>query len=461
MTSTRHRIARRRLLQGAGGVAIGLPFLLAREGDTRAQTQAAPERLITVYFPQGMPASVRNGGLTGVLAPLAPFASKLAMINGINCYAQSPNNGHSHGSAAFACGFGTDVLSTKGGPSLDWVVHEQTKTATPLPTLSAGFSAGDDIAESVRYHHSWRGKGQPNEVILDTLKLFHTIFGGNALLPTGTTPDPAAMLAARQRVSVLDTVMADYQHVISDASGYSASTRSLIQNHLETVRELEKRAVALQMQVSGQGPAVAAQCATPANPPTKMDSILGPDVGSLHPKSAPYFKEMWSIMTDLYVLALRCDWVRFGNLLCGSGGDSYPYECSVGKTANIHGEGFHQWSNTSVRPIVIDSMTWTMTRIAELLSKLDDPSFKDSDGGSLLDNTTVVIGTELGDDVANHGMTDMPFWIAGGRGRFKPQISALAGRSDVDLYRTILHGLGMREDFGDSAHFSALLPILS
>ena len=79
---------------------------------------------------------------------------------------------------AFSCGFGTTVLSTKGGPSLDWVLHEATKTETPLPTLSLGFSGGDDIAESVRYHHSWRGKNQPNEVILDTLKAFQAIFGG-------------------------------------------------------------------------------------------------------------------------------------------------------------------------------------------------------------------------------------------------------------------------------------------
>ena len=125
-------------------------------------------------------------------------------------------------------------------------------------------------------------------------------------------------------------------------------------------------------------------------------------------------------MTDLYVLAMRCDLVRFGNLLCGSGGDSYPYTCPAGNTNNIHGDGFHLWSsNPGIRPIVNDHLTWTMSRIAELLRKLDDPSFKDVDGGTLLENTTVVIGTELGDDVANHGMTDMTFWIAGARKRFQ------------------------------------------
>jgi hypothetical protein len=462
MSRSRQHIARRAFLRGAAGVSIGLPFLLSREGDTRAQAGAAPERLVTVYFAQGMPASARASGLTGVLAPLAPFKDKLTMLAGLECRAQSPNNGHSHGSAGFACGFGTEVLSTKGGPSLDWVVHEHSRTQTPLPTLSAGFSAGDDIAEAVRFHHSWRGKDQPNEVILDTLKLFHAVFGGQGMLPIDEVADPAVLLKARQRVSVLDTVVADYQHVVSDAGGYSPSIRSLISNHLETVRELEQRAVALELSLSGRGPDLAAECREPATAPPQMDSVLGPSVNGLEPKSTPYFKEVWSIMTDLYVLAMRCDWVRFGNLLCGSGGDSYPYECPAGKTANIHAEGFHRWSSDDVRPIVIDHMTWTMTRIAEFLTKLDDPSFKDVDGGTLLDNTTVVIGTELGDDVDNHSLTDMPFWIAGARRRFKSgEFSFPSDRTDVDLYRTILRGVGVEQPFGDQAHFSDFLPILA
>ena len=439
-----------------------MPFLLAGEGSTRAQAAAPRERLITVYFPQGIPASARSNGYTGILAPLAPFQSKLTMIRGLDCHAESPNNGHSKGSSAFACGFGTPVLSTKGGPSLDWVVHEATKTDTPLPTLSAGFSGGDNSDEAVRYHHSWRGKNQPNEVILDTLKFFQAIFGGRALMPVGTAPDPVAVLKARQRVSVLDAVLADYQHVVGDAGGYSPSIRTLISNHMETVRELEKRAVGIQLSVSGQGPTPSVDCKTPAAP-TKMDSILGPAVNGQNPKTTPYFQTMWSIMVDLYVLAMRCDLVRFGNLLCGSGGDSYPYTCPSGSTSNIHGEGFHLWlSNQSIRPIVNDHLLWTMTRIAELLRKLDDPSYKDVDGGTLLDNTTVVIGTELGDDVANHGMTDMPFWIAGARKRFKVGDFPIAGgRTDVDLYNTILRASGVTAPFGDQAFFKGVLPIVT
>jgi hypothetical protein len=457
----RDPLARRQFLRGAGGVAIGLPFLLSSEGSLRAQTAVVPERLITVYFAQGIPAVLRNSGLTGVLAPLAPFASKLTMVRGLNCNAVTPNNGHSMGSAGFACGFGTPVLSTKGGPSLDWVVHEAFHTNTPLPTLSVGISAGDNADESVRYNHSWRGVNQPNLVILDTLVLFHTVFGGQTIMPTGGAVDPMALLKARQRVSVLDAVLADYQHVVSDAGGYSPSVRRLISNHLDTVRELEQRAVAVQMGLNGQGQMPSTVCRAPAQPP-QMHSYLGPSVNGLDPKTTPYFDAMWSIMVDLYVLAMRCDLVRFGNLMVISGGDSYPFSSPSGSVANIHGEGFHLWGDPTVEPLVTDDIRWTMTKIAALLSKLDDPGYKDLDGASLLDNTTVVIGTELGDDVVNHGLADMPFWVAGARKRFRTgDFFIPGGRADVDFYNTVLRGTGVTTPFGDSAFFTGTLPIIA
>jgi len=354
----------------------------------------------------------------------------------------------------------TPSVSTKGGPSLDWVVHEATAADTLLPTLSAGVSAGDNADESIRYNHSWRGVDQPNLVILDTLQLFETIFGVVASLPPpGVAVDPAAVLKARQRVSVLDAVTADYQHVVSDAGGYPASVRSTISNHLETVRELERRAVTIQMSLAGAGPPRPPACQSPPAAPVEMHSYLGPAIGDLLPKTTQYFDEMWSIMVDLYVLAMRCDLTRFGNLMVVSGGDSYPFSSPAGSLGNVHNDGFHQWANESVRPVVADDIEWVMTKIAAVLAKLDDPAFLDVDGASLLDNTTVVIGTELGDDVANHGLTDMPFWIAGGRGRFQPGVFPIAGgRSDVDLYNTVLRGLDIPTSFGDPTYFHGLLP---
>src|SRR5262249_5614099 len=152
--------------------------------------------------------------------------------------------------------------------------HEATATRTPLPTLSMGISAGDNADESVRYNHSWRGINRPNLVILDTLQLFQAIFGAVPAAPAGGAVDSVEALKARQRVSVLDAVVADYQHVVSDAGGYSPSVRSLISNHLDTVRELEQRALAIRMALSGLGsPPGGTACVTPTAP-TAMHSYL-------------------------------------------------------------------------------------------------------------------------------------------------------------------------------------------
>jgi hypothetical protein len=144
-----------------------------------------------------------------------------------------------------------------------------------------------------------------------------------------------------------------------------------------------------------------------------------------------------------------------------SGGDSYAYTSPNGHSDNIHDTGYHRWADPSVQPLVADNIQWQMSKIAEFLGKLDDPSYKDVDGASLLDNTTVVIGTELGDDVANHGLTDMPFWIAGGRRRYQSGNFVIpGGRSDVELYNTLLRPIGVDSVFGDAAYFGDLLPIL-
>ena len=245
-----------------------------------------------------------------------------------------------------------------------------------------------------------------------------------------------AVLKARQRVSVLDAVLADYQHVVSDAGGYSPSIRSLISNHMDTVRELEKRAVGIQLSVSGQGPADVA-CKPPRRRRNGLDSR--PAVNGLNPKTTPYFQAMWSIMVDLYVLAMRCDLVRFGNLLSAAAATRIRTPVPPGARRTSTARDSTCGVEPGHPPIVNDHMLWTMTRIAELFQTLDDPAFRDVDGGSLLDNTTLVIGTELGDDVANHGMIDMPFWIAGGAKRFKPGDFLISGgHSDVDLYNTVL-----------------------
>lgn len=442
---TPRTLDRRRFLRGTGGVAVGLPFLLARPGDTRA-APTPPERLVTVFFGNGLPKEMSERGFDSpALAPLRPHAPKLTMVRGVNVHAESPGNGHVKGSAGFACAMDTATYDTKGGPSLDWVVYKATGAATPLATLSTGVYGADDASQRMRIVHSWRGPKQPNEPIQDTLALFHHVFGGRQMLGTGPQ-DPARQ--ARYRVSVLDAVLAEYKQVTSEASGYPAAVRSLVSDHLETVREVEKRAIELAR--AAAAPAGSA-CKTPTPPPA---------LDVLKDKRPEHWDKAWPIMVELYVLALRCDLVRFGNMMVISGGDRFPFTCPAGSLANIHADGYHRWPGQNAA-ITLEAVKWKMAKIAHFLARLDDPAWREANGGTLLDNTTLVIGTELGDP-APHLRDDMTFLVGGARGRFRRGVFTMPrGTSDVDLYNTVLRGLGLDLKFGDQRYFKGQLPIVA
>jgi hypothetical protein len=85
------RISRRAIIRGAGGIAIGLPFLEAmRPGRARA-ADAVPKRLIMWYTANGqMPAYWYPTGtetaftLNTAHKPLEPYKSKLILFDGVN-----------------------------------------------------------------------------------------------------------------------------------------------------------------------------------------------------------------------------------------------------------------------------------------------------------------------------------------------------------------------------------------
>jgi hypothetical protein len=58
-----------------------------------------------------------------------------------------------------------------------------------------------------------------------------------------------------------------------------------------------------------------------------------------------------------------------------------------------------------------------------------------------------------------HHLDDLTFLIVGGKGRFRPGTHETAGRSDVDLYNTVLRATGVPARFGDATKFAGYLPI--
>lgn len=455
------RIARRHVLRGAGGVTIGIPFLLSEEGSARAQVAKPPERLITVFYGNGMPPDISAKGLVGPLAPLAPYADRMAVVRGVDCpIPTSGAGGHPTGSASFGTGLnflGGDE-NKKSGPSIDWIASQAYGQDLARPVLSTGVYDGQAEGDRVRFVHSWRAAGVPNEPVVRTLNLFTDIFGGAALLAPGATSEVDPGLRNRYRRSVLDVVVKGYQSLLSQRSGYPASARRMIAAHFDTVRELEK-VVIEQTMTSPNRDAVGC---TKTAPPEDLNAIPknSTDQKKAPGEKIPNWEKVWDIVLDLYVTAIRCNTVRFGNLTMTAGGERYYFDGgAAGTTANAHLDLFHGYPGR--QELAKELIGWEMGMLVKFFARMSDPTYKDVDGSTYLDNTTVMVGTELGYP-QTHSVREQTFFLLGGRRRFKTGDIAVNGRTDVDFYNTILRGIGINTRMGDMKYFKAAdLPILA
>ncbi|MEO0415015.1 MAG: hypothetical protein AAF226_08700, partial [Verrucomicrobiota bacterium] len=83
---TRSSLSRRSLLRGAGGIAVGLPFLEEMLGSNAvaASTPKIPVRAFNVFFGLGIPAPLQEEGFDGVMEPLKPLQDKLLIMRGVD-----------------------------------------------------------------------------------------------------------------------------------------------------------------------------------------------------------------------------------------------------------------------------------------------------------------------------------------------------------------------------------------
>ncbi|RAL24905.1 hypothetical protein DL240_01470 [Lujinxingia litoralis] len=446
-------MTRRAFLRGAGTLAIGLPFIAALGGDaltghrllraTEAATPQAPRRLITFFFANGCPPELwlpEHAGplteLSGVLAPLHRVRHRLALISGLSDPAGKEGSGddHSRGSGAFAVGASNPFLehdrvdhtgkryaNSAGGPSLEQVALQRLRPDTRLPSLELGVMRG---APNTRTYHikSWRGINQPNPPILNPLDTFHHLFGHD---------DRGNLPGARQQ-SILDTVLPEYHRVISPRYGLDPLSRTQIADHLEQLRQLERRA-------QRHDEAMRAQCRRPDQPASYADTRYSE------------YAEVFRLQADLLATALRCDFTRFASVMLGAGGE----DLFLPGTQAAHHELGHRYN---ARPDN-DFATYTlfqMTMLAELLERLDDPSFVEANGHTLLENSVVLVGTELSNP-ATHNHDEMFYMVAGGsfaaRTGYHHRVSDGRRRAVNDLYTACLGAVGVEtRTFGDARH---------
>ena len=459
-------------LQGAGGVAVGLPLLEATSGRAWAQGQG-PKRFIVFMTHQGLvknawrpSGSTNNWQLSEILQPLAPFKSKLNVIdrldNKVN-RANSRSNGHDSAARTlltcepFAANVASngDILPSgsqvsngyANGPSLDQVIATKMNVNTRFKSLDLGIGGRGDFSTQLLH----AGPNDPITLNDDPRDLFNRLFSN--LPPPGSTaspppPPPAPTVTTLERIqarrgSVLDAVRDSFARVRGNLGSVD---RARLDAHAEKIRTLEERFPNVPISQMREVPVTpGGGCEQP---------ILPAFPNNYAPGTAYHDNITAQTMIDQLVMALTCDMTRVGTLQFVQYHDpTFPWlNVSVpGGFTNWHAM-IHEALNTPSRATLIRVMTWYAEMFAYLLQQMD--SIPEGDG-TMLDNSLVLWLTEFGNG-AVHGTWDMSFVTAGSAGGTVPTNRYLQDRdrSHCDLYTAILNAFGFPDRVFGRAEFN-------
>ena len=404
------RLSRRALLRGAGGVAIGLPFLgvMAPQGRALAANMA-PKRYINFFSPNGTiysawaptaGASPTDFKLSRILAPLTPNQKNIVVLDGLSNVAgtHGPGDDHMRGMGTMLTGTellpGTNVNAGQpgaglaGGISVDQVVAQNIGKKTKISSLELGIESGS--AGTVWGYTSYTGPSQPLPPDNDPGSVFKRAFSD-----LGTSTSSAGQKLAAERKSILDAVIANYTQLDSKLG---AEDRAKLDAHLSTVRDLETR-------VTAAGPALSSACVKPAAP------------AGDHQKNAS-FPTVAKLQMDLLVMAMACDVTRVASL---------QFEMSVGSTQftwvdpaitrGHHDMSHDADSNADTKEKLTKINVWYAEQFNYLINALAAVPEPKADGsmGTMLDNTVIVWCNELAKGNV-HSHSPQPFVLAGGAG---------------------------------------------
>jgi hypothetical protein len=449
---------RRTLLRGAGAVAIALPFLdEMRASSVFAAEPEPPVRGMTLFFGLGIIPPHQAEGFAGPLAPLQPFQHKLSLFLGnVDMTAEAQGGAHPNGGTVVFTGAGGGDRDNARGASIEQVVKSVAYpggTPTAFGTVAAAtYFRRNGLFKTVR---CWDQAGAPAAMPYERPEqLFDALFGTPVGGMTGE-PDPDQERQSRLERSVLDATIEQYSYYTSEASNLSVNSRARIADHLERLRELERRI--FPGPGAGNNPGVScSQPARPVNPPLEYEVDRGLD-GSATEANASDFQAAFQLNSELFVMGLRCDLFRFGNLQFESPGghvrlsgtyETPEYTYTFDPSRSNH-QNWHESRDDDIRW----NSHYLMHNMAYVLGLLDDGAYLDENGQTLLDNLMLVLGTEQGDG-RGHDVNGVFHAVGSGNGRFRVGEQFTQPTTGVNLYNTITQAYGVQGIMGDASVFT-------
>ncbi len=388
--------SRRKFLAGLGAGAALAPFVPILNAS--GQEMTTPRRLLLFFTPHGTvwnqwrpTGSGTSFELSRILKPLAAVQKKIVVIDGMGIRADGVGAPHTKGPALLwtaspllddgtfkredcsgGCSFGWN-----SGPSLDQVLAQKLKGATPFPSLELGVQSSGGFPGT---HMIYAGPARPVPPRQDPVAAYAELFG-DAVRP----PDELSKLRARRKLA-MNLVNAELNSL---EPRLARADRMKFQAHREALSQLET-----------QLRSPLAECTQPAKPDATQRAKESPD-------AVPWLADR---QIELLVAAFSCDLTRIASLQVRLGeNDGYPY-----RFLGIQEEHHLTSHDTSAekQEALAKIYTWYAGRFAHLLERLDAVPEGD---GTMLDHTLVIWGSEVGTG-SSHDFSNVPFVVAGGGG---------------------------------------------
>jgi hypothetical protein len=371
------KLTRRQVLQ-AGSAILALPWL---ESLASGQHPAPPRRIINVctsfglFGPSFFPTNPgRDYEASEYLQILGDLREHFTVFSGIS----HPEIGGDH--ASESCFLTSARHPTRPGfrntVSMDVVASQHVAGATRFPLMTLSTQDGSPLS------YTPTGAGIP------ALSVPSQIYARMFL--AGSKNDVEKELARLRRgQSMLDRMkgrLADLSRTVSQHD------QQQIADYTEAVRNLEKQLVAEEKWVNLPKPTV--------NEPQPNEGYPSPFAD----RSDSIGRA--GIMMQLAKLAVQTDSTRVVSIFIRGMDEKPPIP---GVSEGHHGLSHHGRNPEKIAQLkIIEKLK--VTALRDFLASLRDTK---EGGGSLLDSTQVLIGSNLG-DASGHGTTNLPILLAGG-----------------------------------------------
>ena len=400
------------------GIALALPRLnaFANEGSDAKQNQP-PRRMICICAPLGLhpdnffPTQAgKDYALSPYLEVLKDYRDQFTVISGLAHAGMGSSFAH-QASASFLTGApGAGRPGFRNTISLDQFAADKIGTQTRFPSLALSGEGSGGL--------SWTRTGALIAADNSPSKVFARLFlEGNA------ADVEQQIRRLEDGRSILDDVG---DQAKSLRSGLGGEDRDKLEEYLTSVRELEQRMSKDEEWVK--------------KPKPKVDVEAPKDI----PNAADLIGRT-RLLFDLSHLAIQTDSTRLITIMLAGSSFAPPIP---GVSLGHHDLSHHGKDPSKLEQLKIVELE-TMKTVRDLLAKLKQSR---EDGDSLLDRTTVFLGSNLGDG-SSHSTKNLPVLLAGGGFQHGQHLAFDPNNPPplCNLYVSMLQRLGIETDkFGTS-----------